>query len=164
MTTSMNERTHFFINIYISHTLFSKGLMLVVWEVSWRRGQTATYWPKALLTIAALLSHYARLLNRGSLRAASPQFASWFSRWHLVPQLTPTPTGTDPSRLWHWLYLCLTYTCFRLFTLVHLLIDGSVEGQYVTWVLVTAVHELFFYQIWSVGRLDKSFQWHAKKT
>ena len=31
--------------------------MLVVLEVSWRLGQTATYWPKVVLTIAALLSH-----------------------------------------------------------------------------------------------------------
>ena len=31
-----------------------------------------------------------------------------------------------------WLYDCLSSTYFRLFTQVHLLIDGSVEGQYVT--------------------------------
>ena len=29
LRTSMNERTHFFIKIYISHTLFSKGLMFL---------------------------------------------------------------------------------------------------------------------------------------
>ena len=40
-------------------------------------------------------SSWLGLLNRGSLRAASPQSASWFSHWHLVPQLTPTLTGTD---------------------------------------------------------------------
>ena len=40
-------------------------------------------------------SSWLGLLNCGSLRATSPQSASWFSRWHLVPQLTPTPTGTD---------------------------------------------------------------------
>ena len=34
--------------------------------------QTATYWPQVPLTTAALLSHFAGLLNRGSLRAASP--------------------------------------------------------------------------------------------
>ena len=52
--------------------------------MSWRREQTATYWPKVPLTIAALLSHFAGLLNWGSLRVASPQSASWFSHWHLV--------------------------------------------------------------------------------
>ena len=30
LRTSMNERTHFFIKIYISHTLFSKGLMFLL--------------------------------------------------------------------------------------------------------------------------------------
>ena len=35
-------------------------------------------------------SSWLGLLNHGSLRAASPQSASWFSCWHLVPQLTPT--------------------------------------------------------------------------
>ena len=34
LRTSMNERTHFFIKIYISHTLFSKGLMLL-WCARW---------------------------------------------------------------------------------------------------------------------------------
>ena len=34
-----------------------KGAVSCVWELSWRRGQTATYWPKVLLTIAVLLSH-----------------------------------------------------------------------------------------------------------
>ena len=34
------------------------------------------------------------LLNCGSQRVASPQSASWFSRWHLVSQLTRTTTGT----------------------------------------------------------------------
>ena len=58
MTTSINEQTCFFIKIYTSHNLFSKGLRKgCVWEVYWRREQTATYWPKVLLTIAALLPH-----------------------------------------------------------------------------------------------------------
>ena len=42
-------------------------------------------------------SSWLGLLNHGSLRAASPQSANWFSRWHLVPQLTPTPTGTPQA-------------------------------------------------------------------
>ena len=56
-----------------------------VWEVSWRRGQTATYWPKVLLTIAALLLIWAGLLNRRSLRAQIPSVCCWLSRGHLVP-------------------------------------------------------------------------------
>ena len=51
--TNFNVRTN---------TLLYKNIPLTrvvscVWEVSWRRGQTATYWPQVLLTIAALLSH-----------------------------------------------------------------------------------------------------------
>ena len=52
----MNERTHFFIKIYLSHFILERVDVGCVWEVSWRRGQTATYWPK-VLTIAAILSH-----------------------------------------------------------------------------------------------------------
>ena len=57
MTTSINERTHFFIKIYLSLFILERVDVSCVWEVSWRRGQTATYWPQVLLTIAALLSH-----------------------------------------------------------------------------------------------------------
>ena len=57
MTTSINERTHFFIKIYLSHFILEMVDFGCVWEVSWRRGQTATYWPKVLLTIEALLPH-----------------------------------------------------------------------------------------------------------
>ena len=42
----MNERTHFFIKIYLSHFILERVDVGCVWEVSWRRGQTATYWPK----------------------------------------------------------------------------------------------------------------------
>ena len=63
----MNERTRFFIKIYLT-PYPRKGCERVdvgyVWEVSWRRRQTVTCWPKVLLaTIAALLPHL------GSLRA-----------------------------------------------------------------------------------------------
>ena len=62
------------------------------WEVSWRRVQTATYWPKVLLTIAALLSRPGW--------AAQPWVTEgWFSLRHLVPQLTPTASGTRTDSL-----------------------------------------------------------------
>ena len=42
----MNVRTHFFIKIYLSYFILERVDVGCVWEVSWRRGQTATYWPK----------------------------------------------------------------------------------------------------------------------
>ena len=54
----MNKRTNTLLYKNIPLTLYSReGDVSCVWEVSWRRGQTAAYWPKVLLTIAALLSH-----------------------------------------------------------------------------------------------------------
>ena len=53
-----NERMNTLPYKNIPLTLYSwKGDVSCVWEVTWRRGQTATYWPQVLLTIAALLSH-----------------------------------------------------------------------------------------------------------
>ena len=116
MKISMNERTHFFIKIYLSHFILERVDVGCVWEVSWRWGQTAIYWPKVLLTIVAFFIILAELLNCWSLRDANLQFASWFSRWHLVPQLTPTATATrtelTQSVCSTWLYNCLTPTCF----------------------------------------------------
>ena len=57
------------------------------WAGNWTK--TATYWPPALLAIAALLSHPAGLLNRGSW---GPSLC-----WDLV--LTPWTATTD-SKLW----------------------------------------------------------------
>ena len=54
-----------------------------VWEVIWRREQTATHWPNVLLTIAALLPHSAGLLNRGSWGPKTSVW-SWFSLRQLI--------------------------------------------------------------------------------
>ena len=118
MTTSMNERKHFF-RKNIPLTLYSrKGCESVdvgyVWGMSWKRRQTATYWPKVLLTIAALLLHSAGLLNRGLLRAhalclelvLTPRVSYLQLRLELNwLELTLAVCGT-------WLYNCLTTTCF----------------------------------------------------
>ena len=99
------------------------------------------------LTIAVLHSHSAGLLNRGSLRATSPLSGagSHCLELQLEFQLTQAVCGT-------WLYNCLSSTCFlccRNCTEFNpstgqgdtpisstrctcFLIDGWVEGQYVT--------------------------------
>ena len=131
----MNERTHFFIKIYLSHFILERVDAGCVWEVSWRRGQTATYWPQVLLTIAALLSYSGWAAQPWVTEDPKLSVCFRLSLRHLVSnwlqlqlELTQAVCGT-------WLYNCLTSTCFcgspALFIQVYLLIDGSVEGQYI---------------------------------
>ena len=84
----VQNEIQFIRKIYLS--LYSKWLRKsYVWEVSWRLNKAATYWPPALLAIAALLSRSAGLLNRG------PRIPALCSE--LV--LTPRTARTD-SKLW----------------------------------------------------------------
>ena len=56
--TNFNERTNTLLYKNIPLKLYSwKDDVSCVWEVSWRRGQTAIYWPQVLLTITALPSY-----------------------------------------------------------------------------------------------------------
>ena len=74
----MNETNTLLYKKYTSHTLFSKGLLKgYVWKVSWRRRETATYWPKVPLTYSA------GMLNRGPW-GPKPSVWSWFSLRHLI--------------------------------------------------------------------------------
>ena len=150
-----DERTHFFRKIYLSHFIrngcerVTKGLC-VRGELETK--QTAIYWPPIPLPLAALLSHSAGLLNRGSwwpialcwvlvLSTASYLQLDWL-------QLTEPVCGPG-------LYNCLTSTCFLWASHLHpiqsvysqgytlisstgctcFLIDGWVGGQYVTIVI-----------------------------
>ena len=74
-----------------------------MWEVSWRRRETATYWPQVPLTIAGLLSHSAGLLNRG-LEGPSPLSGAGS---HSPGILSPIATGTLTRTAWNWLSVCL---------------------------------------------------------
>ena len=117
----------------ISLTLYSRRVNVgCVGEGSWRRGQTSTYWPSNT-------SFSTWLFNRGSLRAQSPLSATGSHFGIMSP--------TDSNSNWNWLkpsvapgyilsYIHLLPLFLRLFTQVHLLIDGSVEGQYVTSTIV----------------------------
>ena len=137
----MNERTHFFIKIDLSDFILERVDVSSVWEVSWRRGQTARYWPKVPLTIAALFSHSGwaaqpwviegrkpsvckLILTLASCPSCRP-LASW-GRTHLH-LIQPRPQVKVIFR-----YLrpdSPVSQFFCLFTQVHLLIDSSVEGQ-----------------------------------
>ena len=68
-----DERIHFFRKTYLSHFILERVAKGLCVRGELETEQTAAYWPQVPLTIAALLSRSAGLLNRGSLRAASPQ-------------------------------------------------------------------------------------------
>ena len=95
----MNERTHFFIRIYLSLFILERVDVGCVWQVSWRWGQTTTYWPKLLLVIAALLSHSGWAVQPWVTEGQSPLSGAGF---HSAGILSPTGTATrtDSSRLW----------------------------------------------------------------
>ena len=88
----MNEQTHFFIKIYLTHFILERVDVGWVWEVSWRRGQTATYWPQVLLTMAALLSHSGKAAQPCVTEGSSPLYGAGS---HSAGILSPT----DLSRL-----------------------------------------------------------------
>ena len=144
-----NEHTS--LEKYTSHTLFERVAKGLCVRGELETEQTATYWPQVLPTIAALLSHSAGLLNRGSW-GLKPSARSWFSQPRTAIrtptnwlQLTRTVCGTG-------LYSCLTSTCFPSTSQLHRIqpvysqgyilifstgctcfsIDGLVEGQYIT--------------------------------
>ena len=156
----MNEHTS--LEKYTSHTLFSKGLQKscemvdvgYAWKVSWRRRATTTYWPQVPLTTEALLSH------SGWVAPVGPQGPSTLSRtgsysdiWSSTGTATRTELVRTQAVCGTWLYNCLRSTCFlwayasapnsitstgqgdipiSSIGCTCFLIDGSVEGQYVT--------------------------------
>ena len=142
--TSMNKRIHFFIKIYLSHFILER-VMFVVCERWIGTGDRLLYSPQVLLsTIAAPLFH----LGWGCLTVGhwGPQALclDWFSLWHLVSNCLE-PSVHLVISLFNVILLPLF---FRLFTLGHLLIDGSVEGQYITiFFCINCVHLLIIWFI-----------------
>ena len=96
-----NEHTS--LEKYTSHTLFEMVVKGLCVRGELETEQTAIYWPQIPLSLAALLSRSAGLLNRGPwgpspLRELVLTTASYL-------QLSQPVCGTE-------LYNCLTYTCF----------------------------------------------------
>ena len=103
----MNERTHFFIKIYLSHFILERFDVGCVWEMSWRQGGTV------ILTHSSSdhssTSSLAGVAQSWVTEGPKPSVSRWFSRGHLVSnwlQLVRTAWCT-------WLYNCLTSTSFR---------------------------------------------------
>ena len=116
----MNERTHFFVKINISHTLFSKGLMFL-WCVrdEWRdthseRGlllfisSSGSQGVPTLTLPCKLIGDASGWLRVPRSTAILCTLSIFFHYVHLLPLLLP-----------------LIYTGASL-------IDGSVKGQYIT--------------------------------
>ena len=106
MTTSMNERTHFFIKVYLSHFILERVDVGCVWEVSWRRLLHID--PISSDHSSTSLSSWLWLLNRGSQRTQSPLSVASSHFGILSPTDSNWPKPSVP-----WLYYCLTSTCFR---------------------------------------------------
>ena len=104
--TNFNERTISLLYKNIPLKLYSrKGDVSCLWEVSWRRGQTATYWPKVLLTIAALFFHLGLVVQPWVTEGLKPHVCRWLSTLASYPQLTPTPTDSSclcPAYIFVW--------------------------------------------------------------
>ena len=117
-----NERTNTLLYKNIPLTLYSrKGCERVdvgyVWEVSSRRGNTATYWPKVPLTIAVLLSHLSWAAQLWVTEGPKPSVCCWLSLLHHAPnwlqlQLELELNWLTQSICGTWLYSCPTSTCF----------------------------------------------------
>ena len=100
-----NEHTS--LKKYTSHTLFEMVVKGLYMRGELETGQTATFWPKIPLSLAALLSRWLTSCSIGVLRA-QPSARSWFSLPRTATnwlQLTEPVCGTG-------LYNCLTSTCF----------------------------------------------------
>ena len=99
-----------------------------MWKMSWRQGQTAIL-TQVLLTIAALLSHLGwscSTVGHWGLKALCLPLALTFGI------LSPTNPNCSRSLVILLSYVHMLPLFFRLITQVHLLIEGSVEGQYIT--------------------------------
>ena len=93
----MNERTHFFIKIYLSHFILERVDVSCVWEVSWRRGLIVTYWPQVPLTITALLSHSGRAAQPWVTDGTSPLSGVGSHSASIL-----SSTGSNSNWNWNW--------------------------------------------------------------
>ena len=137
-----NERTHFFIKIYITHTLFSMFLWCVRDE--WRQGKTTILTQPFLLTIAALLPHLGWGCSTEGHWGPHPSVCKLALTLAFLSPTNSTAAGTS-------LYTFITPTCFcfffRLFTQVHLWLTArsrvNIQHKY-----YIVFHELMHCILW----------------
>ena len=126
---AFNKWTNTLLYKNISLTLYSwKGYVGCVWKMSWRRGQTVILTPSSSSTIAALLSHLGWVAQPWVTEGCKPLVCKLILTLASYLQLTQTVCAL--VILLFNAHLLPLFFC--LFTQVHLLIDGSVKGQYIT--------------------------------
>ena len=121
------------------------------------------YWPKFFLDHSSTsFSSWLGCSTVGHWGPKAIQSASWFSRWHPVSNWLEPPGHL--VILFSYFHLLLLF--FRLFTQVHLLTDGSVEGQYITQAFKIVVdfsnihHVLAIHLMrWLTNFYDFRFEW-----
>ena len=124
----MNEQTHFFIKIYLSYFIIVRVMFLVCERWVGDKGRLL-YWPKILLsTKAALLSHLGWVAQLWVTEGRKSLVCRLILMLASYLQLTQAICALV-ILLFNAHLLPLF---FRLFTQVHLLIDSSVKGQYIT--------------------------------
>ena len=129
INNSMNERTHFFIKKNISLTLYSRnGLCWLCVRGELETGTHCYILTQLLLTIAALLSH----LGWGCSNVGHWGPKALCLLLALTSATCPRLTLAVSVLVILLFNIHLLPLFFRLFIQVHLLIDGLVEGQYVT--------------------------------
>ena len=132
--TNFNERTNTLLYKNTSLTLYSrKGWCWLCVRGELETGTDCYILTQVLLTIAALLSHLGWVAQPWITEGPKPSVCRWLSIRHFVSnwlQLQLTQAVYVLVILLFDDYLLPLF--FRLFTQVHLLIDGSVVGQYGT--------------------------------
>ena len=102
LRTSMNERTHFFIKIYLSHFILERVDVSVVCE-RWVETGTDCYIDQTSPPDHSMLCYlqeptssasWLELLNRRSPSVGCSQSASWLSLWPSYHQLTQRPLAS----------------------------------------------------------------------
>ena len=112
----------FFIKICNYHSLFLRGLtFLLCVSDEWRQGQTAIL-IQLLLTMAALLLHLGWGCSAGGRWGPQPSVCKLAL---ILAFLYPTNSTAAGTCLYSFITPSYLRFFFRLFTQVHLLIDGS---------------------------------------
>ena len=146
-----NKRTNTLIykKYNLAHFIFERE-MFVVCEKWVETRMDFHIDPSSSSTIAALLPHLGWVAQTLITEGPKPSVWSWFLLRH------PVSNWLEPSGhlviLWSNVHLLPQF--FRLCTLVHLLIDGSDEGQYITQVSSTFLSTLAYLNnivVWMVS-------------